>query len=91
MSALNRVADALLKYPGTRDNDRMLCSMVWRDELIADGRDVNEMYAPDFFLAYLYTLTDAATITRCRRQLQLTNPELRGDKWNGKALDTKGH
>lgn len=57
MSALNRVADALLKYPGTRDNDRMLCSMVWRDELIADGRDVNEMYAPDFFLAYLHTIT----------------------------------
>jgi hypothetical protein len=55
--------------------------MVWRDELIADGRDVNEMYAPDFFLAYLYTLTDAATITRCRRQLQLTNPECRGEKW----------
>jgi hypothetical protein len=59
--------------------------MVWRDELIADGRDVNAMYAPDFFLAYLYTLTDAATITRCRRQLQLTNLELRGEKWRLKV------
>lgn len=78
---MNTVAQVLIKYPESRDNDRLLCTMVWREELHAQGRDTNEMYVPDFFLNYLFTLTDAASITRSKRELQLTNPELRGEKW----------
>ena len=63
------IAEVLLNYPATRDNNRLLCTMVWREELHAQGRDTNEMYVPDFFLNYLYTLTDAATILEERKKL----------------------
>lgn len=63
------IAEVLLNYPATRDNDRLLCTMVWREELHAQGRETNEMYVPDFFLNYLYTLTDAVTIIEERKKL----------------------
>lgn len=79
---IQRVAAILLKHPETRDNDRMLCVYYWQQQLLDSGRNPNTMDIADFFMAYTFTdLSDAQTITRLRRKLQMEQPEYRGKKW----------
>ena len=82
---LEKVANVLVKYPGTKDDDRLLCVYYWHEELIEQGKSPSNMDTPDFFLMYTYGgLTEAQTITRLRRKLQMEVPELRGAKWKAK-------
>ena len=79
---IQRVAAILLKHPETRDNDRMLCVYYWQQQLLDSGRNPNTMDIADFFMAYTFTdLSDAQTITRLRRKLQMERPQFRGNKW----------
>lgn len=79
---IQRVAAVLLKYPETRDNDRMLCVYYWQQQLLDNGRNPSNMYMADFFMAYTFTdLSDAQTITRLKRKLQMERPQFRGNKW----------
>ena len=79
---LQKVAHVLLKYPATKDDDKQLCVYYWHEELIEAGKDPSKLDVPDFFLMYTYgVLTDAQTITRLRRKLQMEQPEYRGKKW----------
>ena len=80
---IQRVAAILLKNPETRDNDRMLCVRYWQQQLLDLGDDPSIMDIADFFMAYAFknTLSDAQTITRLRRKLQMEQPEYRGKKW----------
>ena len=104
---IQRVAAVLLKYPETRDNDRMLCVYYWQQQLLDNGRNPAELDLQDFFLAYTFTdLSDAQTITRLRRKLQMERPQFRGKRWAdkqahqekvkqdlgyGQKMDTKGN
>ena len=104
---IQRVAAILLKHPETRDNDRMLCVYYWQQQLLDTGRNPNSMDIADFFMAYTFTdLSDAQTITRLKRKLQLERPQFRGKKWAerqakqdkvkldlgyGSEMDTKGN
>lgn len=82
---IQRVAAILLKHPETRDNDRMLCVYYWQQQLLDIGRNPSNMDLSDFFLAYTFTdLTDAQTITRLRRKLQMERPQFRGKRWEEK-------
>ena len=79
---IQRVAAILLKHPETRDNDRMLCVYYWQQQLLDSGRNPNTMDIADFFMAYTFTdLSDAQTITRLRRKLQMERPQFRGQRW----------
>ena len=79
---IQRVAAILLKHPETRDNDRMLCVYYWQQQLLDTGRNPNSMDIADFFMAYTFTdLSDAQTITRLKRKLQMERPQFRGNKW----------
>ena len=79
---IQRVAAILLKHPETRDNDRMLCVYYWQQQLLDNGRNPSNMDMADFFMAYTFTdLSDAQTITRLKRKLQLERPQFRGNKW----------
>jgi hypothetical protein len=82
---IQRVAAVLLKHPETRDNDRMLCVYYWQQQIIDSGRNPSNMDLSDFFLAYTFTdLTDAQTITRLRRKLQMERTQFRGKRWEDK-------
>jgi hypothetical protein len=85
---LQKVANVLLKYPSTKDDDRQLCVYYWHEELIEQGKDPSKMDIPDFFLMYTYGgLTDAQTITRLRRKLQMERPQFRGERWKAKQAN----
>ena len=79
---LQKVAKVLLKYPYTKDDDKQLCVYYWHEQLISEGKDPSKLDVPDFFLMYTYgVLTDAQTVTRLRRKLQMERPQFRGKKW----------
>ena len=79
---IQRVAAILLKHPETRDNDRMLCIYYWQQQLLDSGRNPSSMDIADFFMAYTFnSLSDAQTITRLKRKLQMDRPQFRGKRW----------
>ena len=79
---IQRVAAILLKHPETRDNDRMLCVYYWQQQIVDSGRNPSNMDIADFFMAYTFTdLSDAQTITRLKRKLQMERPQFRGQRW----------
>ena len=68
--------------PRTRDDDNLLCVIIWSRLFKKLGLDVREEKAYDFLLAYLNNkLVSADTITRARRKLQEENILLRGKKY----------
>ena len=68
--------------PRTRDDDNLLCVIIWSRLFKKQGLDVREEKAYDFLLAYLNNkLVSADTITRARRKLQEENILLRGKKY----------
>jgi len=70
-----KVYSILLDYPEARDDDRLLLSLIWKEETISS--------TSISFLEDLRTgkITTPETITRIRRKLQEKNEYLRGDKW----------
>tara|TARA_Y100001973_G_C5196932_1_gene334915 strand:+ start:2574 stop:2888 length:315 start_codon:yes stop_codon:yes gene_type:complete len=65
--------------PKCKDNDQLLCSYIWHDQL---KYQINGMSAIDLLKSYaLGTLSPAHSITRCRRKLQETHAHLRGEMY----------
>lgn len=63
-----------------RDNDMLLISLVWAEEI--NPFNLNNMIAFDFFrLMASYKVSHATSIIRSRQKLQEHNAELRGDKY----------
>ena len=77
-SVINEVEKYLIKYPSLRDNDERLMANIWNKHLgdvtLINGDDVLKMLARKELPSY-------ESISRCRRKIQSTNPELRGKKW----------
>ena len=70
MNRTKEIVHGLLeKHPATRDNDNLLCSLIWRQE--------SNLFN---FFSRLESgkLTSPETIRRCRQKLQRDNPTLRG-------------
>jgi hypothetical protein len=78
----DEVKRILTDAPYTRDNDKKLTAIYWYWELEREGLDWMQLSTKDFLAIYSgQGLTDAQTITRLRRQLQMKHPELRGEKY----------
>lgn len=76
------VYSLLSEDPRTRDDDNLLCVIIWSRIYKKQGFDVREEKAYDFLLAYLNNkLVSADTITRARRKLQEENIQVRGKKY----------
>lgn len=75
-----RVAAVLLSHPEARDNDNVLLVEFWKMEM-----NDNDNYAyktHEFFnKLYLGQVTNASTISRIRRKLQMNYPHLRGERY----------
>jgi len=75
-----RVAAVLLNYPPARDNDNVLLVEFWKMEM-----SDNDNYAyktHEFFNKLtLGQVTNASTISRIRRKLQMNYPHLRGERY----------
>ena len=75
-----RVASVLLSHPEARDNDNVLLVEFWKMEM-----NDNDNYAyktHEFFnKLYLGQVTNASTISRIRRKLQMNYPHLRGERY----------
>ena len=85
----DEVRRILTDTPLTRDNDKLLTINYWMTEL---GLHHNKYLKTFEFMEFciLYStdkLTDAQTITRARRQLQMKNPELRGEKYKARMAN----
>lgn len=75
----NEVKDLLETKPKTRDSDTYLVSLVWTRYLNAD---LKKMDAIDLLVLFSNNkLPSYESITRVRRKLQETNPELRGKNY----------
>jgi hypothetical protein len=84
-----RVADILMRYPSTKDNDRELIVRYWKQE-VTDMQDAAReklqsmpYFTFDSFLASFMTggFEHPDSITRARRQCQEHYPHLRGAKY----------
>lgn len=77
-----KVEEALVRNTKARDNDNILLSDFWRDELLGDAWMADSLTIEDFFsLLQRGSLSTPESITRCRRKVQEINPELRGETW----------
>ena len=75
-----RVAAVLLKHPETKNDDRMLTCYYWTMQMADEGIRLETF--DDFKREYTFgKLTDAQTITRLRRKLQMERPIFRGSKY----------
>ena len=76
-----RVASVLLNHPEARDNDNILLVEFWKMEM-----NDNDNYAyktHEFFnKLYLGHVTNASTISRIRRKLQMNYAHLRGERYH---------
>lgn len=89
-----KVADILIRYPETRDNDRDLIGRYWKMEIFNEQDEAREKlqslpyYSLDSFLsAFAFgKFEHPDTITRVRRLLQSKYPHLRGAKYQ-KRMD----
>lgn len=91
-----RVKDLLITNPETRDNDNLLLSMIWRDDLANyNGNPVNAYMPVNNFLDLLANneLTNFESVRRVRQKIQEECPELRGVKYRVRCgrleLETK--
>ena len=75
------VKGVLCEDPRTRDNDHLLCVIIWHKQLRATGYDITRMSAYDLMLKYRdKELANHDSITRARRKVQEDNELLRGDR-----------
>jgi hypothetical protein len=74
---IDRIQYVLEKDPRTRDNDDLLCSVIWFTE--AEMKNNPEMAALEFLSEYSKgRFTPAESIRRCRQKLQEHYPIYRG-------------
>ena len=83
----DQVRCILNDMPHTRDNDKYLTIQLWYWEINRLPYDAETMSFKDFAKLYSLTLSDAQTITRLRRQLQMQEPELRGEKYKARMAN----
>ena len=83
----DEVRRILTDTPITRDNDKLLTLQAWYQEIKACGYDPQTISYMHFEKFYTLILSDAQTITRLRRQLQMKNPELRGEKYKARMAN----
>jgi hypothetical protein len=87
-----RVADLLIRYPETKDNDRELITRYWKVEIWEEQDEARgklqslPYYSLDSFLAAFTDgkFTHPDTITRARRLVQSKYPHLRGEKYKAR-------
>ena len=87
-----RVADILIRYPETKDNDRDLIARYWKTEIWEEQDEARgklqslPYYSLDSFLAAFTDgkFTHPDTITRARRKVQSEYPHLRGEKYKAR-------
>ncbi len=72
----------LTEDPRTRDDDQLLCAIIWSRLAMKQGLDVRNKTGYEFLLLYVQNkLVSADTITRARRKIQEERPSLRGKKY----------
>ena len=85
-SVIDEVERLLTKYPPLRDDDERLMANLWGNHLgpldNISGKDVICMLAK-------HKLPSYESVSRCRRKIQQTNPELRGEKWTERQRRAK--
>lgn len=74
-----RVKDLLITKPETRDNDNLLLSMIWKDDIMS--RNDSSTSKDLFNLLANGELTNFESVRRVRQKIQEENPELRGKKY----------
>lgn len=85
-----RVRSILIRRIEARDDDFKLISHHWYDELISKGINPKEMSAEEFLrLLYNGRISSGEAITRARRKIQETDPDLRGKKYDLRHRETK--
>lgn len=78
----DHVLALLIQDERTRDDDQLLCCMLWSRLLTQKGIDVRKYSAYDFLILYYKDeLPMADTITRARRKIQEENALVRGKKY----------
>tara|TARA_Y100001973_G_C5129230_1_gene296814 strand:- start:502 stop:819 length:318 start_codon:yes stop_codon:yes gene_type:complete len=83
-----RVRSALNNYPPCRDNDAMLTSILWTEEVGPDK--LKSMTAWEFLTLHSRNeLINARSVRRCRQKLQEHNEDLRGEKWEARQRHSK--
>ncbi len=69
----------------TRDNDALLCAMIWWKEL--KGKNMTEISVFEFFKIYASnTLTNYESVRRCRAKIQEEEPSLRGKTYRERQI-----
>ena len=81
-SVIKEVEKLLTKHPILRDNDEKLMAFIWADYI---GKKEN-MNGPETWKDVIRLLSKGKlpsyeSVSRCRRKIQETNPDLRGEKW----------
>lgn len=72
-----RVKDLLITNKETRDNDNLLLSIIWQDDILNE-----RLHNSDFwYLLENGMLTNFESVRRVRQKIQEENPELRGTKY----------
>ena len=69
-----KVVSILIDQPACRDNDRLLLAEIWKKEMESEGNVLDALVNG--------SISNPETITRMRRKLQETHPNLRGEKWD---------
>jgi hypothetical protein len=83
LDVADHVLALLIQDERTRDDDQLLCCMLWSRLLTQKGIDVRKFSAYEFLLLYYKDeLPMADTITRARRKVQEENMLVRGKKYN---------
>lgn len=75
-----KVRSILMRDARTRDNDALLCALIWHEELKKEGNltisavDFLKMYSTNKFTNY-------ESVRRCRAKIQEEEPALRGETY----------
>ena len=91
MNPLTTVRLVLESWPDARDDENKLLSSVWSNELEAKHVKIISMHVYLFMGMLMENqLTPASEILSMRDELQKNYPELRGDNWIDKYVQTIG-
>lgn len=75
-----KVRQLLVKDARTRDNDALLCALIWHNDL--KERGLLNKSALEFLKIYSEnTLTNYESVRRCRAKIQEEEPSLRGETY----------
>ena len=86
LSMLDEVTKLLTKYPSLRDNDERLMANVWKSHI---GNLESKNAFDVLHMLSKHQLPSYESVSRCRRKIQQTNPELRGEKWTERQSRAK--